>query len=155
MRTNDLSIDARRARLIALFAVAAAAAISTSGCGGGDDSPAPAPAPAPTALTCDDSMKTAFKPDANTTVVAVKAFKKGDPLALSGTPATPAPAAAANDLCMVKLNVGPAIPDRPAHRRHRLGSASKFGFRPQPTGTSVSTTLVGVGGKVGLTGIPR
>jgi len=60
-------------------------------------------------LTCDDSLKTAFKPDALTRVVAVKAFKKGDPLILSGAP-TERTARAANDLCMVKLNVGPGNP---------------------------------------------
>src|SRR6267378_3603135 len=66
---------------------------------------------APTiALTCDDSMKTAFRPDANTTVTLVKAFKKGDRLALSGTPASPPPLVASNDVCLVKLNVGPGNP---------------------------------------------
>jgi hypothetical protein len=48
-------------------------------------------------------MKTAFKPDANTSVLLVKAFKKGDALTLSSA-VTPV---AANDLCFVKLNVGP------------------------------------------------
>ena len=76
------------------------------GCLGCSDSSIP-PAPDPVALTCDDSMKAAFKPDANTTVLLVKAFKKGDSLALSGTATTPAPPIAANDLCLVKLNVGP------------------------------------------------
>ena len=61
-------------------------------------------------LTCDDSMITAFKPDANTTVNLVKAFKKGDPLALAGTPASPPPPIAANDMCLVKLTVGPGNP---------------------------------------------
>src|SRR5215831_20083252 len=36
-------------------------------------------------LTCDDSMKAEFKPDSLTTVLLVKAYKKGDPLALSNT----------------------------------------------------------------------
>src|ERR1700730_879622 len=58
-------------------------------------------------LTCDDSMKTAFKPDANTTVTLVKAFKKGDDINVSGTSSG---VTAANDLCMVKLNVGPGNP---------------------------------------------
>jgi Tannase and feruloyl esterase len=62
-----------------------------------------------TALTCDDSMKSAFKPDANTTVRLVKAFKAGDPLILSGTP-TPATPIASKDVCLVKLNVGPGNP---------------------------------------------
>jgi len=94
------------ASLAALFA-----AVALQACGGGDDSPAPAPAPAPapTALTCDDSMKAAFKPDANTTVLLVKSFKKGDPLLLTGT-ATGSTPIAANDLCFVKLQVGPGNP---------------------------------------------
>jgi hypothetical protein len=77
------------------------------GCGG-SDSPAPAPAPAPAvALSCDDSMKAAFKPDANTQVVLVKSFKAGDTLALADTPASPAPPVAGSDLCLVKMVVGP------------------------------------------------
>jgi feruloyl esterase len=59
-------------------------------------------------------MKTEFHPDSLTTVLLVKAYKKGDTLALSGTPATPTPPVAANDVCMVKLLVGPGHPD-PAH----------------------------------------
>jgi feruloyl esterase len=54
-------------------------------------------------------MKTAFKPDANTTVLLVKAFKKGDALILSGTPSASTPTAS-NDVCVVKLNVGPGNP---------------------------------------------
>jgi hypothetical protein len=61
------------------------------------------------ALACDDSIKTAFKPDEFTTVIAVKAFKKGDPLLLSGARTERTPLSA-NDLCMVKLNVGPGNP---------------------------------------------
>jgi hypothetical protein len=103
-----------RQRLAAMFSIVALSALPVA-CGGGSDNPAPAPPPpppppAPTALTCDDTMKTAFVPDANTTVLLVKAFKKGDSIALSGTPATPTPPVAANDLCFVKLNVGPGNP---------------------------------------------
>src|SRR5579871_435668 len=61
-------------------------------------------------LRCDDSMKTQFKPDSLTTVLLVKAYKKGDALALANTPATPAPPTAANDVCVVKLLVGPGNP---------------------------------------------
>lgn len=60
-------------------------------------------------LACADNMKAAFKPDADTTVLLVKAFKKGDPLMLSGTATAQTPAAA-NDLCVVKLNVRPGSP---------------------------------------------
>ncbi|WP_230948755.1 tannase/feruloyl esterase family alpha/beta hydrolase [Burkholderia cepacia] len=61
-------------------------------------------------LSCDDGIKTAFKPDSNTTVQLVKLFKKGDSIALSNTPTTPAPPVAAADLCLVKLLVGPGNP---------------------------------------------
>lgn len=61
------------------------------------------------AFNCDDSLKTAFKPDPDTTVLLVKAFKAGDPLVLSGTP-TSQTLTAASDLCVVKLNVGPGNP---------------------------------------------
>ena len=66
--------------------------------------------PKPKLLSCDDTMKDEFRPDSLTTVLLVKAFKKGDPLALSGTPATPPPPTAASDVCVVKLLVGPGNP---------------------------------------------
>jgi len=64
----------------------------------------------PKLLECDDSLMNEFHPDSLTTVLLVKQFKKGDPIALSGTPATPAPLVAANDVCVVKLLVGPGNP---------------------------------------------
>jgi hypothetical protein len=90
-------------RPVLIAAVAALAA-----CGSDEDSGRPV-AIVKTQLTCDDSLKTGFTPDANTTVVAVKSFKKGDALLLSGA-ATPRTPVAANDVCMVKLNVGPGNP---------------------------------------------
>jgi feruloyl esterase len=51
-----------------------------------------------------------FRPDANTSVLLVRLFRKGEALALSGTPATPPPPVAANDVCVVKLLVGPGNP---------------------------------------------
>ena len=83
------------------FVCAAAASGLLAGCGGDDNSPAPT-----ALLACDDTMKTAFVPDANTQVILVKSFKQGDPLLLTGT-ATSGTPTAAKDLCMVKLNVGP------------------------------------------------
>ena len=112
MTSAPSSQAAARARLAAMFSVVAASALS-AGCGGSSapsPAPTPPPPPAPTALTCDASLMTAFVPDANTTVLLVKAFKMGDSLALAGTPASPAPPVAANDLCLVKLNVGPGNP---------------------------------------------
>lgn len=61
-------------------------------------------------LACDDGLKAAFKPDANTSVVRVKAFRKGDPLTLENTVAAVAPATqvvAPADICLVKLLVRP------------------------------------------------
>ncbi|RUR66629.1 tannase/feruloyl esterase family alpha/beta hydrolase [Variovorax guangxiensis] len=92
----------------------AAAAVLTA-CGGSSSSgpavlplvPAPATAPpagAPLALACDESLKTAFRPDADTTVTVVKQFRKGDDLNLDGKASG---TVAASDVCMVKLNVGP------------------------------------------------
>ncbi|ROZ74372.1 tannase/feruloyl esterase family alpha/beta hydrolase [Ramlibacter sp. WS9] len=92
---------ARILRRAALPAVAASAMlVGLASCGG--STPA-------ALLACDDSLKTGFQPDSNTSVLLVKAFKKGDPLLLSGT-ATASTPAAANDLCVVKLNVGPGNP---------------------------------------------
>jgi feruloyl esterase len=78
-----------------------------AGCGGHDNSSTATTSLSPNIkLACDDSIKTGFKPDANTNVLLVKAYKKGDPLVLSESVTTQTPVAA-NDLCMVKLNVGP------------------------------------------------
>ncbi|BDB27297.1 tannase/feruloyl esterase family alpha/beta hydrolase [Cupriavidus sp. P-10] len=79
--------------------------LTLGGCGGSDDPPAPTSG-TPASLGCDDSLKTEFKPDADTTVLLVKAFQKGDPLLLTGA-ATDATPVAGSDLCMVKLSVGP------------------------------------------------
>ena len=59
-------------------------------------------------LECDDTMKAEFHPDSLTSVLLVKAFKKGDALTL-GTPTSTTPIAA-NDVCVVKLLVGPGNP---------------------------------------------
>jgi hypothetical protein len=92
--------------VMALAFVASAAILSA--CGGGNSTAQP------TGLACDDGIKTAFKPDANTTVLLVKAFKQGDPVSLSGTPATPTPQNAPADLCLVKLLVGPGNAGAPS-----------------------------------------
>jgi len=68
-----------------------------------------APSVASTPLSCDDSIRTHFKPDAQTTVLAVKAFKAGDPLVLSEAVTSTTPKAS-SDLCMIKLSVGPGNP---------------------------------------------
>jgi feruloyl esterase len=67
---------------------------------------------APATLKCDDSMKTAFKPDANTTVLQVKQMRKGDlhPHLTAAQRSLPNPPTLSADLCWVKLLVGPGIP---------------------------------------------
>jgi len=62
---------------------------------------------APGPLSCDDSIKSAFKPDPLTSVVSVHSYQKGEKLFVSdaGVPVT-----LAADLCLVKLKVGPGQP---------------------------------------------
>jgi hypothetical protein len=55
-------------------------------------------------LSCDDGIKTAFRPDAETSVIAIRLVKKGEELK---APDTQQPITAAADLCLVKLLVGP------------------------------------------------
>jgi pimeloyl-ACP methyl ester carboxylesterase len=55
-------------------------------------------------LPCDDGIKTAFRPDPDTSVIAVRLVKKGEELK---APDAPQPVTAAADLCLVKLLVGP------------------------------------------------
>jgi hypothetical protein len=133
------------------------------GCGGSD-----APA-TPALLTCDDGMKTAFKPDAQTQVVLVKAFKQGDPLTL----ASPAPAGtpvAAASVCLVKFNVGPGnagpanapstsagigievwLPakDKWNNRFHALGGG---GWQGGPAGSATAIASLAAAGVAGVEG---
>lgn len=55
-------------------------------------------------LSCDDTLKTAFRPDPQTQVVAVRAISKGTQLVAVDSPG---PITAATDMCLVKLLVGP------------------------------------------------
>src|SRR3954470_19823614 len=59
-------------------------------------------------LKCDDTLKNDFRPDSLTSVLLVKSFKQGDALTL-GTPGPTTPVAD-NDVCVVKLLVGPGNP---------------------------------------------
>jgi feruloyl esterase len=119
---------------------------------GGSSALAAAPTPAPTALVCDDTMKTAFKPDANTTVTLVKAFKKGDLLALSGAPATPPPPTAANDVCLVKLMVGPGNPGPAGAPSTSAGIGIEI-WLPAPANWNKRMHVLGQGGWSGNPGI--
>lgn len=106
--------SALSATTLATVCMSLCAAAALTACGGSDSSgpalpfiPASPPPVGPAgsvALVCDESLKTAFKPDANTTVTVVKQFRKGDDLNLDGKASG---TVAASDVCMVKLNVGP------------------------------------------------
>jgi len=119
-------------------------------------------------LSCDDTMKSEFRPDSLTTVLLVKAFKKNDPLTL-GTPTSTTPLAA-NDVCMVKLLVGPGNPGpagapstspgigieiwlpTPANWNNRIHVAGGGGWAG---GNQTSLTLLaGAGGAGGTTPSP-
>lgn len=56
---------------------------------------------------CGDQLKTDFRPDANTTIILVKHFMKGEPLVLPGGVDVQAALAAPRELCLVKMIVGP------------------------------------------------
>ncbi|MGB3071195.1 MAG: hypothetical protein WBC18_21755 [Ottowia sp.] len=57
--------------------------------------------------SCDESLRVNFNLNLDTTVFTVKEFKKGAPLVLS-KPVTQETPAAQNDVCVVKLSVGPS-----------------------------------------------
>ena len=64
--------------------IAAAGALAACGGGGGGHGGGVVvpPPPAQTKLSCDDSIKSGFKPDSDTSVLLVKSFRTGDPLLL-------------------------------------------------------------------------
>ena len=102
--------DLRVKTLMRAACIAAVAALAAcGGGGGGHDGGGVVLPPGQTKLSCDDSIKSGFKPDANTSVLLVKSFKTGDALLLSGTP-TPTTPTATTDVCVVKLLVGPGNP---------------------------------------------
>ena len=104
---------------------ASAAAVGLAACGSNDPITPETPA-APATLSCNDTMKTGFSPDANTKVLLVKAFKKGEPL-LAGGAATSATPTATNDVCMVKLLVGPGNPGPAAAHVDAIVPAARRG----------------------------
>ncbi len=144
-----------RCRALVLGIAAISALLVLGGCNGGSSGASavtPAPVTPAALLACDNSMIAAFKPDANTTVTLVKAFKKGDSLALSGTPAAPAPPVAANDLCMVKLNVGPGNPG-PAGAPSTSAGIGVEVWLPSPANWNNKIHVFGGGVWAGGTGI--
>src|SRR5437867_1108438 len=99
-------------------------------------------------LTCDDTLKNDFRPDLLTTVLLVKAFKKGDVLKLPATPTTPAPPVAANDVCVVKLLVGPGNPG-PAGLPSTSAGIGIEVWLPSPANWNKRIHVIGGGGWAG------
>ena len=97
-------------------------------------------------LKCDDTMKDEFRPDSLTTVLLVKAFKKGDALTLSTpTPNTPV---ALNDVCVVKLLVGPGNPGPAGARSTSAGIGIEI-WLPAPENWNRRIHVTGGGGWAG------
>ncbi|WCK69069.1 tannase/feruloyl esterase family alpha/beta hydrolase [Agrobacterium tumefaciens] len=92
--------------LLIAFAVLANVATVLPAHAAADENPLP--------LSCDRSIVANFKPNAETKVLIVKAYKKGDPFPEPPQesrfdPSAP-PMMATADLCLVKLHVGPGNP---------------------------------------------
>jgi hypothetical protein len=97
-------------------------------------------------LTCDDTLKNDFHPDSLTTVLLVKAFKKGDALTLT-TPNANTPIAA-NDVCVIKLLVGPGNPGPAAAASTSPGIGIEV-WLPTPANWNHRIHVAGGGGWAG------
>jgi hypothetical protein len=98
-------------------------------------------------LACDDGIKSAFKPDANTTVVAVRRVARGEQIVAVDSPQA---ITIARDMCLVKLLVGPgatAEKDRTA-RSYTEGIGMEV-WLPDPAGWNERIRNYGGGGWVG------
>jgi feruloyl esterase len=97
-------------------------------------------------------VEKAFKHDDLTTILLVKSFEAGDPIALAATPATPAPPIAPHDLCLVKLVVGPGNPG-PANAPSTTPGIGIEVWLPSSTVWDNRLQLVGTPGDGGLPNI--
>ncbi|KRQ94329.1 hypothetical protein CQ12_18330 [Bradyrhizobium jicamae] len=99
------------------------------------------------ALSCDDGIKTAFRPDADTKVIAVRLVKKGEELK---APDAPQPVTAAADLCLVKLLVGPgATAEKDKNARSYSEGIGIEVWLPTPANWNERIRNYGGGGWVG------
>jgi hypothetical protein len=106
--SGEMNAELRRHLLTAAACVALGASPGAYGTAWAAPKAA-AGSPSAKLLECSDALKESFRPDALTSVVAVRQFRKGDALAVS-EPVTAATPKAQSDLCMVKLLVGPGNP---------------------------------------------
>lgn len=136
-----LNSIARKIRLTGrLSFILASATLTLTGCASNFPSMTLSPA---VALSCDDSLKAAFKPDTATTVTLVKAFKAGEPLLLSGA-STSSTVFASKDVCLVKLNVGPGNPG-PANAPSTSAGIGMEIWLPSPANWNGRTKSTGDG----------
>ena len=98
-------------------------------------------------LACDDGIKTAFHPDDDTSVVAVRLVKKGEELQ---SPDAAKPVTAAADLCLVKLLVGPGVTAEkdPTARSYSAGIGIEV-WLPSPAAWNERIRNLGGGGWAG------
>jgi len=125
-----------------------ATSLMLSACGGSGD-PVPDPTlPATQALACDDSLKAAFRPDANTEVLAVKQFKAGDAYpnaTLENIIVATAPTKFSTDLCLVTLKVGPGSPGPAGAPSTSQGIGIEVWLPPKASWTGRVVSLGGTG----------
>ena len=141
-----MDINSKDTKMLPVAAATAAllCIVGLAGCGSDNNASPPDQTAGQTTLSCDDSIKTGYKPDADTTVLLVKSFKKGEPLLLSGT-ATATTPTAANDLCLVKLNVGPGNPG-PADAPSTSSGIGIEVWLPTPANWNQRVHVLGSGG---------
>ncbi|MFN4352801.1 MAG: tannase/feruloyl esterase family alpha/beta hydrolase [Hylemonella sp.] len=106
------------------------------------------PAPVPRPLACDDGLKTAFQPDAQTRVVSVRAIPKGTAIVAVDSPQA---VTTAVDMCLVKLLVGPGSTEVEQDRSapsYTEGIGMEI-WLPAPAGWNERIRNYGGGGWVG------
>lgn len=103
------------------------------------------PKSAESPLECDDGLKAVFQSDERTQVLLVKKFSKGQALVLDEAPTG---RVAANDLCLVKLNVGPGNPG-PANAPSTSGGIGIEIWLPAPGVWNKRIHVIGGGGFMG------
>ncbi|MDQ0674727.1 hypothetical protein QFZ36_002288 [Pseudarthrobacter siccitolerans] len=136
-----------------LFPILATAlvALSVGSLPGVASAAAPPADRAAVALSCDESMKTAFKPTPETRVLLVKAFKAGDALSLAETPPA-GTAKAESDVCLVKMLVGESNPG-PAGAPSTTDGVGLEVWLPAPEKWDRRIRATAVGGFMGMPGV--